>query len=861
MEQEPCYDQNGNLQWYPDKHFQNGDISGTFRHADCIFASYEGNLIDGMCSFCATLETLRSFKGRLERKFKAENAASSDTIDRTPFDYKNKTELVARLRSARQQEETLKKENFFLKCDLERLQKRSKAWKDELKQISSKGSFSGIANKVTRAVDNGLVKGKEGVVNILKTICQNIPKQKKGHRYKNVENNTFAEMMEVTLILGGPRVCSFVADNLEGPHIDQIKRWHSMQSFRYDFRDKERNVKFVAELYKSFKTRLGIIEKIPYLKIEDETAIEPRPEFDQSLNVVWGYCGKKDQHECEDIYFIEVGDDLGAYDRLIQDMNSSQLASHARAIMINPLHPNLPRTVIHLQANRNTFTHNAVLNQWLLYDELCKRNLDPVLDPDIGKGSDGDSRRRKLFLNQSSDANGGRRFKPIPVSDGFLFSGRLKTNENGEAELKDLSDSDYIHNHKKLDNHLDYVTRDLRPGLYPAHRNYLRAVAQAFARHIHGLRDEDINKRDRQNWASAQRTSFPCVRQCLEDIVHGRNVLRDPTARSTSIYLELVYYYMEIFVSLEATLYERIKYAGAVVTFLGIWRNYVVLTPGLTLKDNFLTRETFQDVLLSAHTAVMVISWFAINHNNIPCYLNLRGTDAVEVYFSQNGSWVLNKHTYTIFDMMQNLTAMNRLNHIRATNNLLRFRKAHSKQDNIWEKQYTEERRRELIQSLPDKLKNYPTEEEVISAWKEGIELAKDMARRAGMRGTERNGINDDGNDDDNNGDDDDNNGDDDEKRGDNDNSDSNDNQTDNDNSNGDGDNSDSNDNQTDNDNSNRDDDKWFSKPFEYMNFEKVLADMRSDEIDATINPSVDTDEIDEDGCLLFEGDVEQRCH
>ena len=77
-----------------------------------------------------------------------------------------------------------------------------------------------------------------------------------------------------------------------------------------------------------------------------------------------------------------------------------------------------------------------------MYDELCKPHLDPVLGPDIGKGSDGDSRRRKLFLNQSSDENGGRRFKPISTSEGFLFSGRLETNENGEAELKDLSDSD-----------------------------------------------------------------------------------------------------------------------------------------------------------------------------------------------------------------------------------------------------------------------------------------------------------------------------------------------------------------------------------------------------------------------------------
>ena len=136
------------------------------------------------------------------------------------------------------------------------------------------------------------------------------------------------------------------------------------------------------------------------------------------------------------------------------------------------------------------------------------------------------------------------------------------------------------------------------------------------------------------------------MRRCLEDLIEGRNAdgIRDPTLRGTSIYLKLVFYYMEIFISLEASLYERIRYAGAVTIFMRIWRNYVVMRAGLTLKDDFLTRETFQDVLLSTHTTVMVIAWFAEHHPNNPCALPLLGTDAVEVYFSQNGSWVINEH-------------------------------------------------------------------------------------------------------------------------------------------------------------------------------------------------------------------------
>ena len=64
---------------------------------------------------------------------------------------------------------------------------------------------------------------------------------------------------------------------------------------------------------------------------------------------------------------------------------------------------------------------------------------------------------------------------------------------------------------------------------------------------------------------------------------------------------------------------------------------------------------------------------------------------------------------------------------------MLNFRKAHSKQDNIWNKQYAENRLNELKDQIPDLLKRYPSKEELVGFWKSGIELAKDMARRAGI--------------------------------------------------------------------------------------------------------------------------------
>lgn len=78
---------------------------------------------------------------------------------------------------------------------------------------------------------------------------------------------------------------------------------------------------------------------IPYIKAEDETAIIPRPEYKLDADEVWGFCGKKGPHHiCDESFVVKVGDDDGAYQRLLEAFQSCQVATHARVIMINPLH-------------------------------------------------------------------------------------------------------------------------------------------------------------------------------------------------------------------------------------------------------------------------------------------------------------------------------------------------------------------------------------------------------------------------------------------------------------------------------------------------------------------------------------------
>ncbi len=84
-------------------------------------------------------------------------------------------------------------------------------------------------------------------------------------------------------------------------------------------------------------------------------------------------------------------------------------------------------------------------------------------------------------------------------------------------------------------------------------------------------------------------------------------------------------------------------------------------------------------------------------------------------------------------DMERNLTSMNRLSQIRSCNPNIALRKAHSKQDNIWMKQYTEESRGKLNEEITMKLKDYPGKVELIEKWRAGCQMGKALAKKVDL--------------------------------------------------------------------------------------------------------------------------------
>ncbi|CAG2201629.1 unnamed protein product [Mytilus edulis] len=502
---------------------------------------------------------------------------------------------------------------------------------------------------------------------------------------------------------------------------------------------------------------------------EDETAIVGTVMYHQDRDELLGFCGPKDNHKCMENNHIKVGNDRDAYDRLVNAFDKNIIGKYARVILLNPLHEKIPHLVALLMPTCNRFTHHTVYHQWQKVQNLYELHLEHELGPLIA---------------------------------------RKEVVENGYV-IREIGDQDVIHNHKKIINHLDHTSRMLHigPDLL-VHMNQIELVMRSFPVLVHGLtRDHVRRDRDRQNWKVAQELSFQRVQDCLNDLINGSDDRAPiPSVKGTKAFLYVVHQYVDIFFSPKASLAERISLAGFVTHFLGIWRNYVYLNQALTLTSNFLSRETYCDIFISVHFAVMLICFYRDNFPNSQCLLHLTGSDCCEDFFSKNGQFVGNHHVYPYGQMYRNVSHMIRLSQIEANDNAPKFAKAHIKQENVWKSQYPG--------GVTCSLRDYPALGEEISAWKIGIRRARDLAKELGIIPRDLNidlGFDDDDGDDD------------------------------------DGDDDDGDDDDGDDDDDTDDNYGWFYKPFDNCNHDKLFKNLSGDTCN---NNNHDSDEYCDDDDL-----------
>jgi hypothetical protein len=87
----------------------------------------------------------------------------------------------------------------------------------------------------------------------------------------------------------------------------------------------------------------------------------------------------------------------------------------------------------------------------------------------------------------------------------------------------------------------------------------------------HGLYKEDYTRKDRQNWASAQRLCQKKPRDCLRRL-HLLDDVHQERTLGTEMYLQICSDYIDIFLSEKLDLCSRVVRTSKVSFFFWIWK-------------------------------------------------------------------------------------------------------------------------------------------------------------------------------------------------------------------------------------------------------------------------------------------------
>lgn len=731
-------DENGKVLWYSVPDYENNvdsvDVHGTIYSKACQGI---GHFDAGTCSECRNLLRLKSFQMRVKRST-SKTSTYGTSADRTEKVRTGKTNNRYLSSAAKKDKldrlrKNLRRQRLVivrLSSRLARTRCAREKIRDKLRQNLDRGDISAICKQLQRCYDSGKITGTENIIKFIRNICDNLSRTSQGRRYTEYTKNLF----EAIGIIGGMRTARFLSQNLLGPSRNTVKRNKQQYAYRctpsaFSGPGLDNTFQHLARLYTKLKSTKGITGNVLVQTAEDETVIIKAPQWDRNTDEGWGWCGRETQdHECDPSFVLKVGDNEHAYETLVDAFKNNRIGGYARVIMINPLVDELPALVASLSVTCNRFTHVNVKQQQREIQDLYNIHLLPVLGPLVGNASDGDSRRRKLHLEYSFATEPGEDRYKIDC-DNFTHGGRMK-HIDGHTYVEHLADQDYIHNGKKLINHLNHAGRMLTIGDYMVHMNHIHILLSRFDATQHRLTMRDVLRDDRQNWESAQKLLFPHVRELLQKVESGESEPQEPVA-GTIIFLEMCWKFVEMYYSRSASLLQRVAYASYVTNFLRIWRLWVTRTGHLSLKLNFVSRETYQDITIGCHHIVNFIRASRDYAPSQPVRLNLTGSDCCEEYFSYNGSFILNKHNYTITDMYRNITSMNRLNAIIADEAGPTLTKKHRKGENIWGKG-------NAAANPPPDLRDFPTDDQIIESWQNGLLEAQASLRGIGVKpGTE----------------------------------------------------------------------------------------------------------------------------
>nr|CAI5818584.1 unnamed protein product [Callosobruchus analis] len=259
-------------------------------------------------------------------------------------------------------------------------------------------------------------------------------------------------------------------------------------------------------------------------------------------------------------------------------------AHYACVIMVQPIKYSVPAYCLSVFATDNKFKAEDVTKR-------CAYIRQTFLDLGVtvlGFSSDGDTRYLKAMRISSE----------LPLSSDRAHLSQWEWFHIDSMSKDCCYVQDSVHILTKLRTKLTKPSVVLPMGQYFASVSHLYELLSQFSKDKHLLTPSDLKAEDKMNYDAAKRMCSTNVIQLLEKI---------PNTEGTVVYLKLMNAVITAFIEEDISVYERLHSIWYCAFFMRMWRADVTKKAGFTLKDNFISSNSYTCVELNAHYLLKMI--------------------------------------------------------------------------------------------------------------------------------------------------------------------------------------------------------------------------------------------------------------
>lgn len=412
---------------------------------------------------------------------------------------------------------------------------------------------------------------------LLEAADRNIGRKPGGYRYDNGVK-LFATCLRN---IAGPLAYDTLQHNLQSalPSLSAVNKYVHKSNCR------------VTEcILRSNELRLYLQERnLPFVVSlsEDGTGITNRLQYDSKSNQIIGFVSPHNPANGMPVPYSYRA--RNAAEIASHFTNDSPMASYINVVMAQPMsEQQVPPFCLLLFASDNRYSSADVQRRWsYIINELNELGIEVS-----SFSSDSDPRYNSAMRSLSSLGS--------PSHD---FPGRSWFQCGDDAKKSSIFVQDTAHILSKMRNFLIKSTQN--PSLFKFGKYYIRIqhlqyLVSNFTKDKHNLTPSTVNPIDRQNFEdTVLRICDPRVTELLRSSVVD--------SQATVKFLELMKNIIDSYTSHTLSPIERVGKIWYAVFMLRIWRDYVVRTKGMKLKNNFISTNCYVCIELNAHSLVRQI--------------------------------------------------------------------------------------------------------------------------------------------------------------------------------------------------------------------------------------------------------------